>query len=412
MNRLQEKKLLFGVTGGIAAYKSCEVVRILKKLDVNVQVAMTKAAQKFVSPLTFETLSNQPVLTEMFQENGMVATRHIDVPRETDSFLICPATANFIGKVANGIADDLLSTMVMVARLKKTIICPAMNSDMWANPIVQRNINILKELGVAFVEPEHGSLACNTEGVGRLANIDRIISKVKIELLRTDEFAGKCFLISAGPTEEVLDPVRYITNASSGKMGFALAEAALSRGAEVTLVNGPTQLVAPDDASVCFVRSAEEMKSAILSAYSKSDVVIMSAAVSDYKPASVSSSKIKKSADNISLKLKKNPDILAELGENKGDRLLIGFAVETDNIMTNAAEKLRKKNLDLIVVNDPNVEGAGFNTDTNVVTLINREGIEKSLSLMPKFEVAQAILDEIAILKGLRPKPFEDTIQV
>lgn len=396
MNTLQDKKLLLGITGGIAAYKSCDLVRDFVKSGIQVQVVMTGSACKFVSPLTFETLSNHPVMTDMFIEHDMVATRHIDIPRDTNAILICPATANFIGKVANGIADDLLSTMVMVAGAKKTIICPAMNSDMWANPVVRKNLAFLRENRFFIVEPEYGDLACKTVGIGRLAHIERIISKVKIELLRTNNFTGKKFLITAGPTEEALDPIRYITNFSSGKMGYALAEAALSRGGEVTLISGPTSLKPPDDANTIFVRSAEEMKKATLDVYPKSDVIIMAAAVSDYRPVAYSSSKIKKSTAKMDLTLEKTTDVLAYMGKNKNGRILVGFAVETDNMVPNAVKKLKEKNLDLIVANDPKVEGAAFRADTNQVTLINRNGTEKDLSLMSKLDVGLYIMAEIS----------------
>ena len=412
MTSLQGKKLLLGITGGIAVYKVGDIIRNFVKLGVDVQVAMTEAACQFVKPLTFETLSNNPVLTKMFVENEMVATRHIGIPRSAAVILICPATANFIGKVANGLADDLLSTMIMVAGTKKTVFCPSMNSDMWANPIVQKNLSQLKENGSSIIEPEYGDLACNTEGVGRLADLERIISKVKIELLCANDFSGKKFLITAGPTEEALDPVRYITNASSGKMGYALAEAALSRGAAVNLISGPTSLAPPDDANTIFVRNADEMKKAALDVYADSDVVIMAAAISDYRPSSYSSSKIKKGAEKIDLQLQKTTDILAEMGETKNKRILIGFAVETDNITPNAIKKLKMKNLDLIVVNNPNDKGAAFKADTNLVTLINRDGKQKDLPLMSKFDVGLYIMDEIANFQGNKISPSNSAIQV
>ena len=412
MSVLQGKKLLLGITGGIAVYKVCEVVRNLSQLGAEIQVAMTQSAQKFVTSLTFETLSGQPVMTNLFPENEMVTTRHIEVPRNAHRVLVCPATANFLGKAANGIADDLLSVMVMVAGAKKTVYCPAMNSDMWANPAVQNNIAILKKQGASFIDPEYGQLACGTEGIGRLSAIERIISRMKIELLRTNDFAGKHILVTTGPTEEAIDPVRFITNASSGKMGFALAEAALSRGAKVTLVTGPTKLIPPDDAILVKVRSAAEMGKAVLDVFPVTDVVIMAAAVSDYRPMAYSAAKIKKGSDRITLELQKTNDILAKLGKQKKNQLLVGFAVETENIIANASHKLREKNLDLIVANNPLVEGAGFQTDTNVVIFINREGEEKHLSLMSKFEVSLNILEEIAILLGIKPSPFKTTIHV
>ncbi len=412
MSVLREKKLLLGITGGIAVYKACEVVRNLTDLGVEVQVAMTEAAQKFVTPLTFETLTGKPVLTNLFSTSEMVSTRHIEVPRTADRVLICPATANFLGKSANGLADDLLSVMVMVAGAKKTIYCPAMNSDMWANPAVQQNVARLKQQGALFIDPEFGQLACGTTGIGRLAAVERITARTKIELLRNQDFANKHILITAGPTEEALDPVRFITNASSGKMGFTLAEAALSQGARVTLVSGPTALVPPEEATVIKVRSASEMETAVLDCFTTTDVVIMAAAVSDYRPVDYSSTKIKKGGEHITVELQKNPDILARLGKQKKHQLLVGFAVETENIIANASQKLRDKNLDLIVANNPLVAGAGFQSDTNEVTLINRAGEEKQLALMSKFEVSLNILMEIAILLGIKPSPFKTTIHV
>ena len=263
-----------------------------------------------------------------------------------------------------------------------------------------------------IVDPGHGELACHTIGAGRLASIERILSTARIELLRNNDFSGLNFLITAGPTEEPLDPVRYITNLSSGKMGFALTEAALSRGANVMLITGHTELTPPDDAETIFVRTAAEMERAVLQAYSSAHVVIMSAAVSDYRPADYSPSKLKKEGDSILLTLKRNTDILAELGKEKKDRLLVGFAVETDNVVANAFRKLREKNLDLIVVNNPNEEGAAFRSDTNRVTILSREGEEKDLSLMEKFDVARQIIDEIAVLKELKPASFKTTIEV
>ncbi len=412
MSVLANKKLIIGVTGGIASYKVCDVIRSLKELGADVQVIMTESANKFVTPLTFESLSYNPVLTEMFAEDERVATRHIDIARDCDALLICPATANMIGNVTHGIADDLLSTIIMVAGAKKTILAPAMNTDMWNNPIVQKNVSTLKDLGYEFIEPEIGLLACRTEGIGKLAANERIVSKVKIKLLQTEEFKNKHFLITAGPTQEAIDPVRFLTNNSSGKMGFSLAEAALSGGAEVTLVSGPTSLNPPEDAVFKSIQTAEEMKIIINDIYPSSDVLIMSAAVSDYRPVAISSTKIKKNNKTLNIDLEKTTDILAELSTKKNNCVFVGFAVETDNIIANANEKMRKKNLDIIVVNNPLVEGAGFATDTNVVTILTQSGDEISLPKMNKFEIALHILDEVAILLGLRPSKFKSAIQV
>ncbi len=412
MSVLTNKKLIIGVTGGIASYKVCDVIRSLKDLGADVQVIMTRNANKFVTPLTFESLSNNPVLTEMFAEDESVATRHIDIARDCDALLICPATANIIGKITNGIADDLLSTIIMVAGEKKTILAPAMNTDMWNNPIVQKNVSKIKDLGYGFIEPEFGLLACRTEGIGKLAAVERIVSKIKIKLLQTEEFRNKHFLITAGPTQEAIDPVRFLTNNSSGKMGFSLAEAALSRGAKVTLVSGPTSLNPPEDVDFKTVQTAEEMKKIVDEVYSSSDVLIMSAAVSDYRSAAISSTKIKKNSKSLNIDLEKTTDILAELSTKKNNRIFVGFAIETDNIIANAHEKMLKKSLDIIVANNPLVEGAGFGTDTNVVTILSQSGDEICLPKMNKFEVALHILDEVAVLLELRPPKFRSAIQV
>ncbi|OQX60597.1 bifunctional 4'-phosphopantothenoylcysteine decarboxylase/phosphopantothenoylcysteine synthetase [candidate division KSB1 bacterium 4484_219] len=398
MGLFSNKKLLVGVTGGIAAYKTCELVRELRKEEAEVQIVMTKAAQKFVAPLTFETLSDREVLVEMFPQSKSVATRHVDVAQWADCFVVCPATANILGKVAAGIADDLLSTMIMVAGGEKTIFCPAMNSNMYANPIVQRNIETLQRLGYSFVSPEWGELACHAEGLGRLASLERILGKIKHQLLGSEELKGVRVLVTAGPTQEPIDPVRFITNASSGKMGFALAEAAAIRGAEVTLISGPTNLRPSEDIHFREVRTTEQMYEAVHEVYPNTDVVIMAAAVSDYRPSVYSEHKLKKSDNSIVLTLEKNPDILASLGKNKNGRILVGFAVETTDELKHGKQKLKAKNLDLIVVNNPKQRGAGFATDTNVVTIIDRQQHVESLPKLSKPEVAQHILNRIVEL--------------
>ena len=394
MKLFENKKILFGVTGGIAAYKACELIRELKKQGAEVQVAMTKSAQKFVSPLTFETLSDQEVLTDMFPPNKPVGTRHIDIPRNADRVFICPATANFISKVAAGIADDLLSTMVTVSGAEKTVFCPAMNTDMYLNPILQENIEKLKQLGYRFISPEIGELACHTEGIGRLADKERIVDVFKLELLGTNELKGHSIIVTGGPTEEPIDPVRFITNASSGKMGFAVAEAAALAGASVTLISGPTSLRPFFSVRFISVRTALEMREAVMESYNTAQGVIMAAAVSDYRPATYSDIKTKKGADRLIVELEKNPDILKELGKNKNGRILIGFAVETNNELEYAQQKLKEKNLDMIVVNNPRREGAGFGTDTNIVTFLLRSGERQDLPKMTKYEVAQRIIKQ------------------
>ncbi len=388
------KKVLFGVTGGIAAYKACELVRELKKQGADVQVAMTRAAQKFVSPLTFETLSDNEVLTEMFPAGKRVGTRHIDIPRDVDRVFICPATANFIAKVANGIADDLLSTMVTVAGAKKTIFCPAMNTDMYANPIFQANLTRLENLGYRFVAPDSGELACHTEGLGRLAAKERIVDVFKSELIGTNTLAGHKILVTAGPTEEPIDPVRFITNASSGKMGYAIAEAFGLEGAEVTLVSGPTNLRPFSSVRLISVKTARQMREAVLDVFPSAKGVVMAAAVADYRPKTVSAEKIKKNGDSLLLHLEKNPDILKELGEKKQGQILIGFAVETNNEIEYARKKLREKNLDMIVVNNPTKEGAAFGSNTNIVSLVFAGAEPIHLPKQSKFDVARRLVAE------------------
>jgi phosphopantothenoylcysteine decarboxylase/phosphopantothenate--cysteine ligase len=412
MGILSEKKLLIGVSGGIASYKVCEVIRQLTDLGASIQVVLTKHAANFVTPLTFETLTNQPALTEMFPEDGMVATRHIDVPRMVDRLLICPATANLIGKIASGIADDLLSTMIMVAGAEKITVCPAMNTDMWFNPIVQKNVDALRELGYSFIDPEFGELACRTEGIGKLASVERIVSRMRIELLYSNVFKGKNFLITAGPTRELMDPVRYLTNASSGKMGYALAEAALSRGANVKLIAGPTVLDPPEGATLIEVNNAVEMEEAVKSSYPSTDILVMAAAVADYAPIRASRSKIKKGKDDLTLGLRRTPDILGSLAKSKEERIHVGFAMETENLVANARKKMQEKNLDLIVANNLLVEGAGFETDTNVATIIDREGREMRLPNMSKRELALTIMDEVAAFMETRSSPIKSAIHV
>ncbi|GBD92756.1 coenzyme A biosynthesis bifunctional protein CoaBC [bacterium BMS3Abin05] len=394
MKLFENKKILFGVTGGIAAYKACDIVRELKKQGADVQVAMTQSAQKFISPLTFETLSDRDVLTEMFPAGKQVGTRHIEIPRQVDRVFICPATANFIAKAASGIADDLLSTMVTVAGSEKTVFCPAMNTDMYANPILQENISKLKNLGYRFVPPDSGELACHTKGMGRLANKERLMDVFKEELIGSGDLKGHSIIVTAGPTEEPIDPVRFITNASSGKMGFAVAEAAALAGADVTLISGPTHLRPFTGVHYIPVRTADKMHKATLKAYEKANGVIMAAAVSDYRPAVYSDTKTKKGAEEGVIELKKNPDILKELGKKKNGRVLIGFAVETNDELNYGRQKLLDKNLDMIVVNNPKREGAGFGIDTNIVTFIFRSGETQTLPKLPKFEVARRIVQQ------------------
>ncbi len=388
------KKIIIGVTGGIAAYKSAELVRILVKRGAKVRVAMTANATHFVSPLTFEALSGNDVLWEMFDRDTRPMD-HITWGQGADLIIIAPATANFIAKMTHGIADDFLSTMVL-ASTAKLLICPSMNSQMYMNPAVQENIKRLSERGYSVMQPGEGELACRTEGPGRLPEPDEIAEQAGM-ILSEQDLSGLTILVTAGPTVEPMDPVRFISNRSSGKMGYAIARAAARRGASVNLVSGPTHLAPPPGVSFSAVRTAEEMKQAVFDHRKDSDVIVKAAAVSDYRSREISGQKIKKGMDSLSLDLLKTPDILAELGEDKKNfgYMLVGFAAETEDLMDNAREKLHKKDLDIIVVNDVNREDAGFETDTNLVSIIHRDGHREDLPLMSKDEVADHLLDRI-----------------
>jgi phosphopantothenoylcysteine decarboxylase/phosphopantothenate--cysteine ligase len=369
---LKGKKIVLGITGGIAAYKAAELTRALVKEGAQVRVIMTKNATAFISPLTLQTLSNNIVYTEMYLTPDQYDIAHITLAEFADAFVIAPATGNIIGKIAAGIADDLLSTTIM-ATDKPTLICPAMNEKMLANPIVQENISKLKKYKYVIMESGVGELACKTTGAGRLPEIPEIVEEIE-KLLTPQSLAGEKILITAGPTEEPLDPVRFITNLSSGKMGYALARVSSRRGAQVTLITGPTNLSLPSVENVINVRTAQEMHKAVIDNYKKSTVIIKAAAVADYRPKVIASEKIKKDDKPRSIELERNPDIIAEIGQNKKNIILVGFAMETKDLLANAREKLKKKNMDLIVANSLREEGAGFKTDTNKVTIIDREG--------------------------------------
>ena len=392
-----EKKILVGVTGGIAAYKACEMIRELKRNHAEVQVVMTKAAMEFIMPLTLATLSENPVLTQMFGEDYSTSTVHIETARWADVVLICPATANTIGKIASGIADNLLTTLVM-ATTAPVIFCPAMNKEMYANSLYQQNVEKLKQVGHYFVQSEVGELACGEIGWGRLADSFHIIYQLKTVLLSTNELSGKKVLVTAGRTEEPLDPVRFITNYSSGKMGFAVAEAAALKGAEVTLVSGPNNLTPPDVVKYKPVQTSDQMAEAVIQKAVNQDIIIMAAAVADFKPETLFDHKIKKTGQVSSINLLKTKDILKEISNKKGDKILVGFAVETENELENAKRKLVEKNLDLIVLNNPLEQGAGFGGDTNIVTMIDARGNAEKFPLMSKREVAVMILDKVVQL--------------
>jgi len=394
-----EKKIAVGVTGGIACYKACELVRELRKSGAEVRVVMTESARRFVSDLTFSTLSENPVGVSLFEAPDASGISHIQLARWCDVFLICPGTANSIGTLAAGQANDLLSTTVLATRAP-VLICPAMNSTMWHNPMVQENVSRLKRHGYQFVDPEEGLFATRAEGEGwgRLADLSVILLHLERVLRNNHDLQGKRVLVTAGPTVERIDPVRFLSNHSTGKMGFALARESWLRGAEVTLIAGPNQLPRLPGVAYREVVSAAEMHDDVQRHYSDCDILIMAAAVADYSPEVTLPSKLKKQGDALTLRMKKNHDILAGLAKKKGSRLHIGFALETEREKANALEKLRQKKLDLIVVNNPLVDGAAFAADTNVVTMITADGATEELPKLTKPQVAEKILDRICKL--------------
>lgn len=385
------KRILLGVTGSIAAYKAVEIMRRLKDRGAEVRVAMTKNATSFVSRLTFETLSGLPVLCEEFRRDEQTAIGHIEITDNLDLALIAPATANIIGKIAAGIADDSLTTAVMALDCP-LLIAPAMNDRMYRNRVLRKNIKTLAEMGVKFVEPDCGSLACGVIGEGRLAETDRIIQDLS-SLLLSKDLSGRTVVVTAGPTREPIDAVRFISNPSTGKMGYALAVAAKERGADVILISGPTHLAPPQGVKVISVVTARDMQAAVKEHAQRSSLVIMAAAVSDFAPLHPSDRKIKKESASLSLQLERTVDILRELGREEGHPLLVGFAAETDNAEENAVKKLRDKNLDMIVVNDLLQQGSGFATDTNAVTIIDRSEKKIELPTMPKSDVARIVIN-------------------
>jgi len=395
---LKNKKIVLGVTGGIAAYKAAELVRELVRGGAEVFVVMTRSAQAFVTPLTFQTLSGNKVATDLFSLVEESEIGHISLADRADILVIAPATANVIGKIAGGIADDLLTTVVMATKAP-VLLAPAMNVHMWENPICRENIQKLSARGYHFVEPETGELACGYEGKGRLPEIPAIAEEIRA-LLSPPDLRGETLLVTAGPTEEPLDPVRFLSNRSSGKMGFAVARAARRRGGKVILVSGPTALAAPSGMKFIPVRTAAQMREAVLENLPAASVLVMAAAVSDFRPKGVSPEKIKKSGAQPTLSLELNPDILSEAGRRKGKRLIVGFAAETESLLANAQRKLAEKNLDLIVANDVSLPGAGFAVDTNIVKVIDRSGKVEELPLMDKEELANRILDRILFLRS------------
>ncbi len=389
---LKDKNIILGITGSIAAYKSAEITSQLIKLGANVTVIMTKSATHFISPLTLQTISRNKVITDIFEMPSSFEIKHISLADKADIFLIAPATANIIGKIASGIADDFLTTFA-IACPTPILIAPAMNEKMYFNPIVHENIKKLKETyGVYFVEPEKGVLACGEKGKGRLASVDKILAVIEGILGSSDILKGKKILITAGGTCEPIDPIRYIGNRSSGKMGYALAIAAKEFGADVTLISAATQLDPPAGIKIRFVETASQMRDEVLKVFPEGDMVISAAAVADFSPEEISTKKIKKDISPLTLKLTPNPDILAELGQKKQDKILIGFAAESENLIPNAKKKLKEKNLDLIVANDIKT---GFGKDTTQVVIITRDGRCEKLPLLTKREVAVRILKEI-----------------
>lgn len=412
-------KIALGVTGCIAAYKAVEVLRGLQKLDVAVQVVMTRHATEFVGPLTFQSISGLPVITEMFAPTADPEIKHIQIAQSIDLLLVAPTTANTLAKFANGIADDFLSTLY-ISTTAPVLVAPAMNVEMWAHPATQENVARLKSRGVYFVDPGEGYLACRTVGAGRLAEPAEIVERAwqlingnlesvtpgasvesRVESFNGDDLKGESVLITAGPTYEALDPVRGLTNRSSGKMGYALAEAALARGAQVTLVSGPVALAAPAGAQVVRVQSAAEMHRAVTENLDCSTIIIMAAAVADYRPATVVDQKMKKNGDRLVLELEQTVDILATVGHTKGTQIVIGFAAETENVLDNARKKLVSKRADLMVANDVSAHDAGFDVNTNRITLVS-DNETTELPLLTKREAADRILDSAIAIKASR----------
>ncbi|MBI5993292.1 bifunctional phosphopantothenoylcysteine decarboxylase/phosphopantothenate--cysteine ligase CoaBC [Clostridium perfringens] len=394
---MKDKKcVVVGVSGGVAVYKALDVISRLRKKDVEVHVIMTKSATEFVTPLSFQSLSQNMVITDMFAEPKAWEIQHISLAKKADLMLIVPATANIIGKVANGIADDMLSTTIMATKAP-VVFCPAMNTNMYENPIVQRNISLLKELGYEFIDPASGRLACGDEGKGKLQDTEIIAEETLRRLHSTKDLVGKKVVVTAGPTIVPIDPVRILTNRSSGKMGYSIAEEARDRGAEVVLISGPTSLRKPNGIKVIDVKTNEDMFNAIKNEFKDADIVIKSAAVADYKAKNYSNEKIKKTGDDLNLIFERDRDILKTLGGMKENQILVGFAAESSNLKENAKGKLERKNLDYIVANDISKQETGFASDENKVTIISKSGEEVSLEKMSKREVAKNIFD---IIKG------------
>lgn len=391
---LKGKTVVLGVTGSIAAYKIANLASMLVKLNADVHVIMTRNATYFINPITFETLTGNKCLVDTFDRDFKFNVEHVALAKRADIFMVAPASANVVGKIANGIADDMLTTTIMACKQKK-IIAPAMNTNMFENPILQDNLKKLESYGMEIIVPATGYLACGDVGAGKLPSEEVLLGYILKEIKYNKDMVGKKVLVTAGPTREAIDPVRFISNHSTGKMGYAIARCAMERGAEVTLISGPVNIQPPMFVHVINVVSAKDMYNEVMKVSSDMDIIIKSAAVADYTPQKVSNEKIKKSENDMDLKLDKTDDILRKLGEIKRENQFIcGFAMETENLLENASAKLVKKNVDMIVANNLRTEGAGFGTETNIVTLIKKDG-NIELPIMTKDEVAKAILDEI-----------------
>jgi len=399
---LEGRSIVIGATGGIALYKVPDLIRRLRELGAGVRVVMTESATRFVAPLTFRAVSGNPVHVDLLDEPRVWDVEHVALAEWADLVVVAPATANIIGKAAAGVADDFLSTLLLAVTCP-VLYVPAMNPSMYAHPAVKRNLATVRGYGAEVLEPDEGRMACGAVGPGRYPEATRILAAVT-RLLGPGDFQGRKVVVSAGPTREHFDPVRFLSNPSSGRMGFALAAEARRRGADVTLVTGPTEVAPPPEVAVVRVCSAQEMREAVAAASGEADVVVMAAAVADWRPAEVSPRKVKKTAGEPGVALTRTADILAELGRRKGRRVLVGFAAETGNLVENATAKVRAKNLDLIVANDLSESGAGFAVETNRVTLIGADGAAETLPLMSKAEVAREVFDRVArLLPGDRP---------
>lgn len=394
-------RIVLGVTGSIAAYKSVSLLRALVREGATVDVAMTRSATKFITPLTFEVLSGRSVNIDLFQAHQEM--KHLSVPEQADAIVVAPATANFLAKAALGLGDDLLSTMLLTAH-SPVIFAPAMDGGMWKHPMVSEHVRTLRARGAIVIDPDEGPLASGRVGQGRLAGENRILDAIRAAVAPKKDLQGHCILVSAGPTQEPIDPVRYISNRSSGKMGYAIAQAAQARGAQVVLVTGPTGIPAPHNVEVVAVKTAEEMSKALSDRLSWATIIVMAAAVADFRPRSALLRKLKKQeAGSLAIDLERTTDILAKLSAQRTSQLLVGFAAETDNLLVNAREKLKSKGLDLIVANDVTKPGAGFGSDQNAATLIDREGGVSEFPLMPKLKLAEHILDATRELLRFTP---------